>query len=189
MVLEVEPRVVQETSPPISTGEELRRVLTEMLGEDYEELVAQRFIKLYSLSPYEIIEFNPRLDIRKNSKIINLHVGVRKYDRVSLDVIFPNSTIERSTQIITRNPQEYSHVHYSDVPSSYYLVRGSIGIYTGENFQREEILHDHPERPWQFSIVSGRRPHEMRTKERPALVWTMVPDTAYVTPEQINLPL
>lgn len=189
MVVEVEPKVGQEISPPIATGETLRRVLTEMLGEDYEALAVQRFIKLYSLSPYETIEFNPRLDIRKNSRIINLNTGIGKGDRVSLDVIFPGSTIERSTQIITRNPQEFPHRHYSDIPSIHYLVRGSMGIYTGENFQREEILHDHPERPWPVSTVSGRSPYNILTWERPALVWTMVPDRAYVTPEQIKLPL
>ena len=189
MVLEVGPRVGQDAMPPISTGESLGRVLTEMLGEDYEELATQRFIKLYSLPSSETFEFNPRLDIRKNSRIINLHTGVKKGDRVSLDFIFPESFIERSTQIITRNPQEHPRRHYTDVPSIHYLIIGSMGIYTGENFQREEILHDIPERPWPVSTVSGRRPYEIRTMERPALVWTMVPDTAYVSPEQINLPL
>lgn len=189
MVLEVEPKVGQETMPPISTGEALGRVLSEMLGEDYEELAVQRFIKLYSLSSYETFELNPRLDTRKDAKIIHLYTGVRKGDRVSLDFIFPDSIIERSTQIITRNPQEFLYRHYSDIPSIHDLVIGSMGIYTGKNFQREEILHDIPERPWPISTVSGRSPYNILTWERPALVWTMVPDTAYVTPEQINLPL
>lgn len=188
MVLGVESRIGQETLLPISTGEALERVLTEMIGGDFEEIANQKLVKLYSLSPYETIELNPRLHIGRDSKIINLYTGSIKGHRASLDVISPWSKTERPSQIITRNPQ-IEVPRYFDAPSIYHLFRGRMGIYTGENFQREEILHDHPERPWTFSIVSGRSPHNIITWEQPAFVWTTVPDTAYVSPDQINLPL
>ncbi len=188
MTLEAPSRLRQGSFLPDLRRERFERALMQMVGGDFEDTVFKKLRRLGFLAPDERIELNLRQEA--NSGSINLFLGILKNGWASIDYIPPWREIHRAPQIISRNPKR-NPVCYFDASSIYHLFSGRIGIYSRRNFQREEILHDENgyDDRWDFSTVSGVTAHRLLTWERPAYVLTTVPDTAYVSLAQLNLPL
>lgn len=188
MLSRLESGIRQEQFSPALKGEGLRCILEEFVPS-FQSLIDQRFTNFGYLSFGEHVELKPSLKIRPEAKIIHLHEGVYGIDRVSLDLILLWSKILRPPQFIIRNPKMSYQIDISTIHS---LLAGRLGIYSGEGSRREEILHDDingGDDIWDYTVVSGRMPYEIHTWERPALLLSIVPDTASIAPEQINLPL
>jgi len=180
----VETGIRQGIFSPDLRGERLEWALMQNIG-GHSDMIHERIRKLGYLSQGEILQLNLSSEINQDTKVINLFFGVLKRDWVSLDLILPWTEIYRASQIVSRYP-DVKPLRSFDVPSMYKLFTGRMGIYTGENYEREEILHDWG---WDYSVVSGRRSHKLFTWQNPAFIWTAIPDTAYVSRGQINLPL
>ncbi|MBI2031449.1 MAG: hypothetical protein HYT08_02430 [Candidatus Levybacteria bacterium] len=189
MLSTVESGIRQEQFLPELQREGSRRILEEFVPH-YQEIADKELVRLGYSAQGSHVELNPSFEIRPDAKIIHLYSGIHRLDRLSLDFILLWGRILRPPQFINRYPQA-GQSRSTDLPTIHKLLSGRMGVYSGKDSKREEILHDGTNgyERWDYTVVSGRISYEIRTWERPAFVLSIVPDTAYVTSEQIKLPL
>lgn len=174
MVLETGSRIGQEPIYiPDLRRERLERALMQEIGGDYEKLAYENLRRLSYLREGDKVELNPQ-KASSNSKIINLFRGILKTDWVSVD-FYPRDTVaERPTQ---------TNIGI-EIPYLYHLWMGRMGVYSGESFSREYILHD-----WGEDFLPVNGVHKLVTfDDQPAFVLATMPRSSGVPYEQIHFP-
>lgn len=159
MALEV-PRTGQGfIDSPDFTGELIERDLVELAGPQYAELPQNLLRRIGLISPTETIELNSFSSENYSPPgIFTLFRERIKEEDVTVSFVLPKRDFvilpNFSTNTILRH-----------------LIRGRVGLYTGKNFDTEDVLHDWGELG-NFKMTSEDEKLGIVTWENPAFLLT-----------------